>query len=123
MHPNTAKIEMQKGKKKLDITGCSIGGGVILVKNINGFDVEIKESPGLTWSIIVMHKDGKGVLHTITSNLTTSDNNICAVHSVRSAKEGDAITVIETDERIDEKDLERLKKENKFITSIFEITR
>jgi len=123
MHPNTATITMKKGRKKFAITGASIGGGSIVINKINDFDVNLTESMGLTWTVVVMHKDARGVLLTLTSALTTAGNNIAAVHSVRESRDGDAITIIETDERITQPQLDKIKLKHDAIHSIFAINR
>lgn len=61
-------------------------------------------------------------MHTITSALTTENNNIAAVTSLRTAKNGDAMTVIQTDERISPQTLERIQQEQPAIYSLFELT-
>ena len=120
-HPNTARFIMWKDKKKLTVTGSSVGGGSIVISEINGFEINLKESMGITFTIIVMHQDAKGVLHTITSALSTKNNNLASVQSIRMAKFGEAITIIETDEKISIHTLKKIKEKNSFIQSIFEL--
>ncbi len=121
LHPNTAKIKMFKGKKSFSVTGASIGGGTICITKINEFETNIQEIMKGTYTVIVMHQDAKGVLLAIASALTTENNNIAAIHSVRTAKEGDAMTIVETDEKISYDTLKCIKNENPYIYSIFEI--
>jgi L-serine dehydratase, iron-sulfur-dependent, beta subunit len=41
IHPNTAKIEVEKGRHNLDLVGKSIGGGKMVIFELLGFDVNI----------------------------------------------------------------------------------
>ena len=48
VHPNTARVEIEGKSRKAEIVGSSIGGGVIEVFNINGFQTRFKgDSPTL----------------------------------------------------------------------------
>lgn len=121
LHPNTAKIVMHRDGKEFSVVGASIGGGVITITEINGFPVELKESAKQTSTIVVMHRDARDVLHTIISALSTGNNNIASIQSVRSAKNGDAMTIIETDERIARETLKTIRDAHDEIYSIFEL--
>ena len=121
LHPNTAKIVMKKWKKEYFITWASVWWWAIKITEINWFETNLKEIIGLTSTVIVMHQDAKWVLHTITSALTKSSNNIASVYSVRTSKNWDAMTIIETDEKIDQCELDKIKKLNIYIKSIFEL--
>ncbi len=119
-HPNTAKIVMHRNGDSFSVTGSSIGGGAIKITEINDFEVNIKDSMGSTFIIIIMHKDSKEGLNKLISSLSTKNNNIVSVHSVRIKKNGEAMTTIETDEKIPYETLKKIKEDNSHIHSIFE---
>jgi L-serine dehydratase len=43
-HPNSATFDVSRGKDRIAITGCSIGGGRIRVLEIDGFAVDLSGS-------------------------------------------------------------------------------
>lgn len=117
-HPNTVRIEILDEEKPLIITASSIGGGAIVLKGINNFYLNFKEPLGNTYSIIILHKDSAGVINNLTKMLTTTNNNIASIHSERKEKGGDALTIIETDEKLDNKIFSEMKL-SKNIYSVF----
>jgi L-serine dehydratase len=110
-HPNTARIEIIEGKKKpFIVTGASVGGGSIRLTGINQFPLNLREPTGKVSTLIVVHQDRKGVLSEITKMLTTQDNNIGFIHSERQEKDGEALTIIETDDEISPESINELKQ-------------
>ena len=64
-HPNSVLIEMEaEGEEKLAIIGSSIGGGNVIIKEINGLDAGFD---GNLPTVIEVHKDTRGMLANISS--------------------------------------------------------
>jgi len=83
-HPNTVKIDMQsKNNKRMSIIGSSIGGGKILIKNIDGFDVDLKGIAGKYLSIVIAHKKRTGIIAEITAAIASLGANIVDIQSSR----------------------------------------
>ncbi|MBI4975544.1 L-serine ammonia-lyase, iron-sulfur-dependent, subunit beta [Candidatus Peregrinibacteria bacterium] len=61
-HPNTVKIVMEEGKRKMEITGSSIGGGMIEIVKLNDFNILIKGRAGRYLSLVVCHKNSHGII-------------------------------------------------------------
>lgn len=99
LHPNTVKIEIEGSGKELSITGESIGGGSIIIKQINGIDVEFT---GEYTSIIVQQIDKPGVAAYITDILMKENINIAFMSIFRESKGEKAFTVLEIDNKVDE---------------------
>lgn len=97
-HENSVLIEAWDGGGiKHKLIGSSIGGGRILISNIDDFEVEIAaENP----VIITRHKDKKGVISDITSLLARNGINIAVMRVSRKERGSEASTVIETDDEI-----------------------
>jgi len=93
-HPNTANIELTDGHKTLSVTGSSIGGGNIVITNIDGLQVEFT---GQYNTIVVEHKDTPGVVAAVSSLLAANLINIASMRMYRSHLGGKAIMIIETD--------------------------
>src|SRR5438067_10525245 len=63
VHPNTVRIEIEGKNRKAEIVGSSIGGGVIEVFNINGFQTRFKgDSP----TLLLFYRDRPGMLCEVT---------------------------------------------------------
>lgn len=96
-HPNTARIHyfLKDGTTGV-MQGSSIGGGNILVNQINGMNVEFT---GESSTILVMHEDKPGVIANVTNLMhwEHKDINISNFHLSRQEKGGHAIMTIEID--------------------------
>ncbi len=98
VHPNTVRIEITTTDGTLvNVTGSSIGGGNIVVTNINGDTVEFSgEYP----VILVKHFDKRGMISKITFALALGNINIATLKVGRTMKGDIATTVIETDNKV-----------------------
>lgn len=94
-HPNTVDIRCENAEgRALEMRGVSIGGGAAVIRRINGIDVDIT---GEHTNVVVHQHDVRGVLAHIASVLAANDINIANANLHRTAKRGDAYTVMETD--------------------------
>ena len=96
-----------------DVLGASVGGGNILVTEINGMRVRLTgEYPAL----IVSHHDEPGVVSEVTGILAGHGINIATMNVSRDGRGFKAYMVIETDAVIDEavlKEIEAMPKVNR----------
>ncbi len=123
VHPNTVKFVIAKEDgSSTEVTGSSIGGGNILIFNIDGQNVEFTgERP----TILTHHKDLPGVISKISSILYVENINIANMRVYRSGKGRMATMALETDSVISENAMYRIKNteevENvKFINPVAE---
>jgi L-serine dehydratase len=95
-HPNTVKIVFKfEDKEDIYIIGSSIGGGNILITDINGNKVEFS---GDYPTMLIKYIDQKGVISRISSILSTNEINIA---TMKVTRESDIATmVVETDSEI-----------------------
>ena len=109
-HPNTARIHftLEDGEEGT-VQGASVGGGNILVHQINGMNVEFN---GENNTILVMHRDQPGVIAAVTNlmHFVYTDVNISNFHLSREAKGGNAIMTIEIDGYPPEGMIEAIRK-------------
>lgn len=107
-HPNTVKfvIITQEGEK-LTVTGASIGGGNVLITEINDFSVEIK---GDLPTLISNHYDVPGVIAKVSLILAQHEINIAFMRVFRKEKRKIATMVLETDEVVPKLVLEEIMK-------------
>ena len=94
-HPNTVKIEATDTKDRtMEVVGRSIGGGNILITEINEQGVELSgEYP----TIIVSHRDEPGVIAEVSHVLAKLNVNIAFMRVFRHGRGRDAYMCIETD--------------------------
>ena len=97
VHPNTARIRyyLTDGSQGV-MQGASVGGGNILVNQIDGMNVNFN---GENNTILVTHQDKPGVIAAVTQLMhwEYADLNISNFHLSRQSKGGDAIMTIEID--------------------------
>lgn len=94
-HPNTAQITLTDAEgKQVSLLGSSIGGGNILVTQVNGMAVHIT---GQQTTLIVLHQDVPGTIAAVTEVTADAGANICNFRLSRLKKGGLAVMTIEVD--------------------------
>ncbi|MBP2646089.1 MAG: sdhB [Firmicutes bacterium] len=98
VHPNTAVIEMVgKSGRKASVMGSSIGGGSIVVTQINGYQVELT---GEYATLITIHEDRPGVVALVTQVLAQEKINVAFMRVSRQERGAEALMILESDEPI-----------------------
>lgn len=111
-HPNTIMMELTKGNRTMKITGVSVGGGAISITRINSFSINLSgELPAL----LVMHKDLYGVIASVLNSIAAHKINIAYLTMSRSDKGGEALMVIESDEKISQALVDEISKLNNIL--------
>lgn len=94
-HENSVRIIFFRNGEEISVVeGASIGGGEIMVTKINGYDVKIR---GNLTTIFVRQNDKKGVISHVASVLNEHNVNIATMNVSRSAKDEDAMCIVEVD--------------------------
>ncbi|PRR75722.1 L-serine ammonia-lyase, iron-sulfur-dependent subunit beta [Clostridium thermopalmarium] len=123
VHPNTVKFIITKEDGTVSkISGSSIGGGNILIFDIDGQSVEFR---GDYPTLITLHKDTPGVISKITTLLYKENINIGSMRVYRNSKGLQAAMALETDNTVPPYIIQQIKEipeiENiKFINPIIE---
>lgn len=100
VHPNTVKFELLgRTGRHARIVGSSIGGGTIVIREINDFQVEIR---GDYPTLVVRHQDHPGLVAQVTLLLATAQTNIARMLVSREKRGAQALMILETDEKIDD---------------------
>lgn len=94
-HPNTVRMTLDHGDLHAALTGASLGAGRILVKEIDGFPVEVT---GTFHTIVMVAEDIPGSIARITGILSDHKINIATLRLTRKQRGGDAFIVIECDD-------------------------
>ena len=104
-HPNTVKIVFHyKNKEDYYLIGSSIGGGNILITNLNGINIEFT---GNYPTILIKYTDRKGSISRISSILSNEDINIATMKVSREGKI--ATMVMEIDSPIEDIIINKIK--------------
>lgn len=106
LHPNSVRITLQKGEKKVEVLGESLGGGVINIREVDGFVANIT---GQTYTLIIKADDKKGTIAFIAEVLGHDDCNIATMTVSRKGKNDIACQFIEIDSPIASLTVEYLK--------------
>lgn len=106
-HPNTACVTLTgSGGKEVTVQGASVGGGNILVSEINGMAVHVT---GQSNTLVVLHRDKPGTIAAVTNFVACSGVNIGNFRLSRPQKGGEAVMTIEVDGDVPEALVENLK--------------
>ena len=115
-HPNTARITLEDaGGRSVCLLGSSVGGGNILVTEINGMEVAVT---GQQTTLIVLHRDAPGTIASVTEVMAEAGANICNFRLSRQKRGGEAVMTIEVDGTFGQEINERIKTLDNVFSSI-----
>lgn len=105
-HPNTVKILFKySNREDFYVLGSSIGGGSIMISDINGNKVEFT---GNNPTILLNYTDTKGIISQVSSILANNNMNIA---TMKVTREGEIATLIcETDDFIQQSIIDEISK-------------
>ncbi len=104
-HPNTVKVEAKTADTSVVVVGESRGGGVIRIKEVNGFDCNFTAS---SHTLIFEAEDTKGSIAFISNVLSHDDCNIATMTVSRDSKAGRACLILEMDSSLQDLTLDYL---------------
>ncbi len=97
-HPNTARIRLTGAEgRTAEVLGASVGGGNILISEINGMEVQVT---GQNNTLVILHRDRPGTIAAATNFVAYSGVNIGNFRLSRPRKGEDAVMTIEVDGEI-----------------------
>jgi len=106
VHPNTVRIEIRGKTREAEISGSSIGGGVIEVFKINGFQTRFKgDSP----TLLLFYRDRPGMISEVTKIIAEEGINIASLSCSRKQRGKDAFMQIDVDSPMSEAALQRIR--------------
>ncbi len=109
MHPNSVKLDMVNGDAQAQVIGESRGGGVIRIREVNGFDCNFTAS---AHTLIVDAVDQRGSITFISNVLAQDECNIATLTVSRKGKNDLACLVFEMDSGIKPVTLDYIKNLN-----------
>lgn len=114
MHENSVKITFTLDDGKICVvTGSSIGGGQIVIRGIDGFDVELDASLP---TLLISQWDQKGIVSEVTRILAEGGLNIGVMKLSRKTKGDVAICIIEMDDAIGASIVEQVQAVNNVLS-------
>ncbi len=109
-HPNTALIEVwDAAGKMLQVQAASLGGGRILVTQLDGIAVNFTGSYN---TLLVRNQDEFGAVAAVTGQLSRMRINVANMSLCRHKRGGDALMVIETDQHLRPLQVDALRRLN-----------
>ncbi|HEX2059624.1 MAG TPA: L-serine ammonia-lyase, iron-sulfur-dependent subunit beta [Thermoanaerobaculia bacterium] len=105
VHPNTVRIETRGPNREVEIVGSSIGGGVIEVFKINGFQTRFKgDSPVL----LLFYRDRPGMIAEVAKTIADEGINIASLYCSRKQRGKDAFMEVDVDSPLSREALQRI---------------
>ena len=105
VHPNTVRIEIRGKTREAEIAGSSIGGGVIEVFKINGFQTRFKgDSP----TLLLFYRDRPGMISEVTNIIAGEGINIASLSCSRKQRGKDAFMQIDVDSPLSREALRKI---------------
>lgn len=116
-HPNTVKIELEgAGGEKVSVKGSSVGGGNIVITEINSMKVNINCQNA---TFIILHRDLPGAIACATKTIAENGYNVSNIMVTREKRGGNAVMTIEVDTKSVPKELKyEIEKLNNMISCI-----
>ena len=109
-HPNTALIEVwDKTGRRLELQAASLGGGRIMVNRLDGIAVNFT---GDYNTLLIRNRDAYGEVAAVTGQLSRMRINVANMSLCRHKRGGDALMVIETDQRLRTLQVDTLRRLN-----------
>ncbi len=104
-HPNTAHIVMHAGNRTMSVTGRSIGGGMIDIVEVDGFDIHVScDNP----IVLVFHIDRPGLIATVTRYLAEHNINVSQMDVSRKERGARALMLVATDGNIPDEAMKKI---------------
>lgn len=105
-HPNTIKLNISKGEQKVEVIGESLGGGLINIAFVDGFNADFTAQ---SHTLIIKAQDISGAIAFISSVIAQEKANIATMSVSRKGKNDEACHVIEMDSGIQAITIEYLR--------------
>ena len=109
-HPNVAKIDAYgKQGAHVVVVGRSLGGGRVMITEIDGYPVEIT---GEEYTFLTRHHDVPGIVADVCRLLAENNINISTMRLFRKGKGDEAVMIIHTDQLVPQSMVNHIVKIN-----------
>lgn len=107
VHPNSVRIEANADGESLSLLGSSLGGGLVQVAQVNGFDARFS---GSYYTLLALHHDQPGVIARVAGVVADDGGNIGSIFSAREKRGGNALMSVEIDKALSQHALDYLSR-------------
>lgn len=124
-HPNSVKITMENEDRKTVVIGSSIGGGNVVINQINGFDVHLTgNSAEQFFTLVVENENLPGMLAKVTGFLGEKGIRIVNMQSCYLAFENKVLSVLSIEKPLSLEEVLVLEKQEGilFVRSLEKLT-
>ena len=105
VHPNSVRVEIAGPTREVEIVGSSIGGGVIEVFTIDGFQTRFKgDSP----TLLLFYRDRPGMIAEVANIIADEGINIASLYCSRKQRGKDAFMQVDVDSPLSREALRRI---------------
>ena len=95
VHPNTVKFLLTSEHESLELTGSSLGGGMVRVFRVGPFEISFS---GAYSTLLLRHSDQAGVIATVARVLADDAVNIATLYCARHRRGGTAMMSLELEQ-------------------------
>ncbi|WP_036730491.1 L-serine ammonia-lyase, iron-sulfur-dependent subunit beta [Peptoniphilus mikwangii] len=114
-HPNSVKVVFHFDYKDDEyVIGSSIGGGAIIIVNINGMPVEFR---GMFPTLLLKYHEQQGVIAYVSSILTSEKYNIESINTDKNPLTEIVTLTLEIDRALTQDLQDKILTSDKFITA------
>ena len=107
VHPNSVRIEANGDGESVSLLGSSLGGGLVQVSRVNGFDARFS---GSYYTLLALHRDQPGVIARVAGVVADDGGNIGTIFSAREKRGGNALMSVEIDKALSQHALDYLSR-------------
>lgn len=105
-HPNSVVFDVARGEEEVTLRGASVGGGRILVSDIDGFPVDLG---GDYHTLVLLARDQPGTISAISGVFAQDGLNLATMRVDRTGRHREALMTLEVDGPISDATLERIR--------------
>ncbi|HET7585453.1 MAG TPA: L-serine ammonia-lyase, iron-sulfur-dependent subunit beta [Gemmatimonadaceae bacterium] len=109
VHPNTARLTVERDDFRCTLVGSSIGAGRIVLSEVDGYPVEIT---GSLPSVVLVAQDRPGSIAQICGILAARGINLATMRVTRKERGGDAFMVLQLDDPAPDEDVQMIARLN-----------
>jgi L-serine dehydratase len=106
-HPNSVQLQLTGvGGERVRVVGASIGGGRIMVTDVDDFSIEFH---GELMTLLIRHQDQPGAIAAVANILYQQGVNIAKMEVFRTDKGASALMMLEIDQKIDDEVVRQIR--------------
>lgn len=113
-HPNSVRIIFEYKDRTEIIIGSSIGGGAMMIVDINGMSVEFK---GRFPTLLLQYEDKSGVIAYVSSILSDDNYNIESINTVKDTLTNVVTLTVEIDRNLTDEVKHAIIDSDRFMTA------